>query len=527
VERAGISRAIISVSDKRGLVDFARALAARGVDILSTGGTQKELEKAGVKCRAISAHTGFPEILEGRVKTLHPKVHGGLLGRPVREHQQQMEEHGIDPIDLVVVNLYPFQETIARQGIQLGEAIEQIDIGGPSMLRSAAKNFERVTVVVDPDDYPGILRELEQTNGHIRAATRFRLAKKVFATTAAYDGAIAAFLSNQADDAAFGTAASDFAFPRTLTLQYAQVQPLRYGENPHQHAAFYRFPEASVQADLSQAEVLQGKELSYNNILDLDAALGCVLEFSTPTAVIVKHTNPCGVASAADIAEAYVQARSTDPTSAFGGIVALNREVDGKLAEHLAETFLECVIAPGFTDAAKQVLSSKKNLRLLAVGRPERRSGKGWAIRSVAGGLLVQTADSETREASAGKVVSKRAPTQAELAALDFVWRVAKHVKSNAIVYGRGEKTIAIGAGQMSRIDSARIAKQKAQSPLEGTVAASDAFFPFRDGLDVLAEAGATAVIQPGGSVRDDEVIQAADEHGMAMVFTGMRHFRH
>ncbi len=531
MDRVFIRRAILSVSDKTGLIEFARALEGKGVDILSTGGTRDALTKAGIKSRAISEHTGAPEILDGRVKTLHPKIHGGLLGRPTEDHKKQMAEHAIEPIDLVVVNLYRFEDTVKNSSVKLGEAVEQIDIGGPSMLRSAAKNFERVAVVVDPADYPAVLAELNEYGGSLSAKTRFALARKVFARTAAYDGAIAAYLSSLSQDAFDLENRPERApFPATVTLQYERVQPLRYGENPHQTAAFYRnraVPHGAVRVDLSRAEVLQGKELSYNNILDIDAALGCALEFGPPSAVIVKHLNPCGVASASDVATAYTRARDCDPVSAFGGIVAVNRDVDDKLAALLAETFLECVVAPSYSAAAREVLAAKKNVRLLAVGPFGGVSEAGWVLRSVAGGVLIQTADAEIVSAAAGKVVSKRAPTEAELKALDFVWRVAKHVKSNAIIYGRDEVTVAIGAGQMSRVDSAKIARLKAQSPLEGTVVASDAFFPFRDGLDILAEAGATAVIQPGGSMRDEEVIQAANEHGMAMVFTGMRHFRH
>ncbi len=517
---SAIRRAIVSVSDKRGLVDFVRGLHRRGVDILSTGGTARALAEAGVPTRAISDYTGAPEILDGRVKTLHPKVHGGLLGRDIPEHRAQMAEQGIEPIDLVVVNLYPFEATVARPGVSFEDAIENIDIGGPSMLRSAAKNHERVTVIVDPDDYAPVLAEIEAT-GEVAAATRGRLARKVFVHTSGYDAAIAAYLGR-----AGGDAQADF--PAVLSGQWQLARPLRYGENPHQKAGFYGDvrPAPGAGPSLARAEVLQGKELSYNNLLDLDAALTCCLEFDGPTAVIVKHTNPCGVASAADIGAAYRAARETDPTSAFGGIVAVNREVDAGLAAQLAETFLECVVAPSFTAEARAALAGKKNLRLLAVGTMNRPTG-GWALRSVAGGLLVQTADVGLVRAADARVVSNRPPTADELAGLDFAWRVAKHVKSNAIVFCRGTRTAAVGAGQMSRVDSVKVARFKAEVPLAGSVVASDAFFPFRDGVDALAEAGATAVIQPGGSVRDEEVIAAADERGLAMLFTGMRHFRH
>jgi phosphoribosylaminoimidazolecarboxamide formyltransferase / IMP cyclohydrolase len=532
-----IRRAIVSVSDKRGLIELARALSRHGVEILSTGGTAKELAAAGVATAAIAAYTGAPEILDGRVKTLHPRIHGGLLGRPTPAHEKQMAEHGILPIDLVVVNLYPFRQTIARSGVTMAEAIENIDIGGPSMLRSSAKNYERVTVVVDPDDYGAVIAELDATGGEVARATRFRLARKAFAHTAAYDGAIAAYLTSFADE----SGARD-PFPEVLTLQWRKARALRYGENPHQQAAFYADAqpagagaEPGRRPTLAAAEVLQGKELSYNNILDLDAALECVLDFPEPTAVIIKHTNPCGVATAAGVAEAYLKARQTDPVSAFGGIVAVNRPVDAELGRELSETFLECVIAPGFSAEARELLGKKKNLRLVVTGplapEPPRSDGVGgspdWTLRSVSGGVLLQSRDRDLVAARAAKVVSRRAPTETELAALDFAWRVAKHVKSNAIVFAGAGQTVGVGAGQMSRVDSVKLAVSKAQLPLAGTVAASDAFFPFRDGIDALADAGATAVIQPGGSVRDEEVIGAADEKGLAMLFTGMRHFRH
>jgi phosphoribosylaminoimidazolecarboxamide formyltransferase/IMP cyclohydrolase len=524
---ASVRRALVSVSDKRGLVDLGQRLRRLGVEILSTGGTAAALTEAGVEVMQVSAYTGAPEILDGRVKTLHPRIHGGLLGRATAEHRAEMEAQQIEPIDLVVVNLYPFERTVAAPDVTPPDAIENIDIGGPSMIRSAAKNHERVAVLVDPGDYDALLAELEGGGGAVSAATRFRLACKAFAHTAAYDGAIAAYLSSLEDGARA-------AFPGTLTVQWERVAELRYGENPHQSAAFYRdarspLPSGARRPTLAAAEVLQGKQLSYNNILDCDAALGLCLEFAAPTAVIIKHTNPCGAASdAGGVAAAYRAARETDPLSAFGGIVAVNREVDAELARQLAETFLECVVAPGYSAEARELLAGKKNLRLLAVGDMSRPVGDAaWSLRSVGGGLLVQSADYGLVDAAEAKVVSKRAPTAEELDALDFVWRVCKHVKSNAIVYGRGTRTAAIGAGQMSRVDSAKIARLKAALPLEGSVAGSDAFFPFRDGVDVLAEAGATAIIQPGGSIRDEEVVAAADEHGVAMVFTGMRHFRH
>jgi phosphoribosylaminoimidazolecarboxamide formyltransferase / IMP cyclohydrolase len=523
-----VRRALVSVSDKRGLVDLGKRLRRLGVEILSTGGTARALSEAGVEVVQVSDYTGAPEILDGRVKTLHPRIHGGLLGRATEAHRAEMAAQKIDPIDLVVVNLYPFESTVAAPGVDPETAIENIDIGGPSMIRSAAKNHERVAVLVDPDDYGALLDELEGGGGAASAATRARLARKAFAHTAAYDGAIAAYLSSLEEG---GTRA---AFPGTLTVQWERVAELRYGENPHQAAAFYRdarspLPGGGRRASLAAAEVLQGKQLSYNNILDCDAALALCLEFAAPTAVIIKHTNPCGAASdQRGVAVAYRLARETDPVSAYGGIVAVNREVGGELARQLAETFLECIVAPAYTEEARELLAGKKNLRLLAVGdMTASGTDTGWALRSVGGGLLVQSADLALISAAEARVVSKRQPNAGELAALDFAWTVCKHVKSNAIVYGRGTRTAAVGAGQMSRVDSARIARLKATSPLAGTVAASDAFFPFRDGVDVLAEAGATAIIQPGGSVRDDEVVAAADEHGLAMVFTGMRHFRH
>jgi phosphoribosylaminoimidazolecarboxamide formyltransferase/IMP cyclohydrolase len=553
-----IDRAILSVSDKRGLIELARGLLAHGAELLSTGGTARFLRENGIEPISISDYTGAPEILGGRVKTLHPKIHGGLLARAAhREDARQMAAHEIEPIDMVVVNLYPFEQTVAREDVTHAEAIENIDIGGPTMIRAAAKNHQRVVVLVDPDDYGDVLRELDEHGGEISAATRFRLAKKAFVHTAAYDAAISAYLAGcaappdesetappdeseaapPADEAQPGADATSEPFPETLSITWRRVQTLRYGENPHQQAAFYEerrnsLPQRGHRPRLTSARMLQGKALSYNNLLDADAALACCLEFMAPCAVIVKHTNPCGVAVHMDgIAAAYEHARATDPTSAFGGIVAINREVDEDLAGLLADTFLECVVAPAFSDAALARLASKKNLRLLATGAwMTAADDVGWTLRSVAGGVLLQSADHGVAAARNAPVVTKRAPTEAELDTLDFAWRVCKHVKSNAIVFCHGTRTLGIGAGQMSRVDAARLARDKAQLPLEGLeglCAASDAFFPFRDGLDALAQAGAVAVIQPGGSVRDQEVIAAADEHGMAMVFTGMRHFRH
>ena len=530
-----IRRALISVSDKRGVVELGRALAAQGVQILSTGGTAQALAAAGVPVTQVSTYTGAPEILDGRVKTLHPKIHGGLLGRATPEHQREMAEQGIEAIDLVIVNLYPFEATIAKPTTTLDEAIENIDIGGPSMLRSAAKNHERVTVVVDPDDYPIVAAALR--DGDVSAGQRLALARKAFSHTAAYDASIAAYLSSIDDGAAHARhqAPSRRELPDTLTIQWRRLYELRYGENPHQGAAFYadaRSPlqrTSSTRPTIATAEVLGGKQLSYNNILDLDAALGLCLELAEPAAVVVKHNNPCGVAIGTDVASAYRRARDADATSAFGGIVAVNREVDAALAALLVETFLECVVAPGYSAAARELLAGKKNLRLVAAAGDWRApTGElAWSIRSIAGGALVQSVDNGMAELANSRVATGRAPTDAERADLAFAWRVAKHVKSNAIVFAKDGVTVAIGAGQMSRVDSVRICERKAGTALQGAVVASDAFFPFRDGVDVLAAAGAVAVVQPGGSVRDDEVIGAANEHGLAMLFTGMRHFRH
>jgi phosphoribosylaminoimidazolecarboxamide formyltransferase/IMP cyclohydrolase len=512
-------RALISVSDKTGLVELGKRLARLGVELLSTGGTARALRDAGVLVREVSDFTGFPEILDGRVKTLHPRVHGGLLGRDTPEHRKQMREAGLEPIDLVVINLYPFRETVAR-GAAFDEIIENIDIGGPAMIRSAAKNHERVAVVVDPADYDRVAAELEK--GQVSAELRFELARKAFAATAAYDGAIAGYLGRLES-----AAAAPADFPLTLHPSLRRERVLRYGENPHQKAAFYSVDGASGPS-LARAEVLQGKELSYNNLLDLNGALGLCLEFAGPAAVIVKHTNPCGASvSIVSVAEAYRRARETDPASAFGGIVAVNRTVEAELAKEMAETFLECVIAPDFTPEALAALSAKKGLRLLRLPFPEAPLPANLEMRTVAGGVLVQTGDVSTSAAAQGRVVTERAPTAAELADLDFAWRVAKHVKSNAIVFCGDGRTLGIGAGQMSRVDSVKIAVSKSRFPLAGSVLASDAFFPFRDSVDEAARAGVTAIIEPGGSVRDQEVITAANERGIAMVFTGERHFRH
>ncbi|MGE0872087.1 MAG: bifunctional phosphoribosylaminoimidazolecarboxamide formyltransferase/IMP cyclohydrolase [Kofleriaceae bacterium] len=530
-----IRRALISVSDKRGVVELAKVLADAGVEILSTGGTAAALTAAGIAVKQVSAYTGAPEILDGRVKTLHPKIHGGLLGRDTSAHQAEMASNGIAPIDLVVVNLYPFEATIARSATNLDEAIENIDIGGPSMLRSAAKNHERVAVVVDPDDYPIITAAV--AGDGLTAGQRLALARKAFSHTAAYDAAIAGYLSSIEDSAAERRDQAPVRrdLPDTLSVQWRRLYELRYGENPHQRAAFYadgRSPLAQTatrRPTIATAEVLGGKQLSYNNILDLDAALGLCLEFPGPAAVVVKHNNPCGVAIDRSVADAYRRAREADSVSAFGGIVAVNREVDEPLAKLLVETFLECVVAPSYSAAARDLLASKKNLRLVAAVGEWRAptNDRAWSIRTIAGGALVQSVDHGMVDLSSARLATTRAPSEAERADLGFAWRVAKHVKSNAIVFAKGGVTLAIGAGQMSRVDSVRICERKAGEALRGAVVASDAFFPFRDGVDVLATAGAVAVVQPGGSVRDDEVIGAANEHGLAMLFTGMRHFRH
>ena len=512
--------ALLSVSDKRGLVPFAQGLVRLGFQLLSTGGTLEALKRAGVPAVKVSEHTGSPEILDGRVKTLHPRIHGGILGRPSLESDRaEMEAHQIPPISLVAVNLYPFRETVAK-GAPRDEVIEQIDIGGPAMVRASAKNAAHVTIVVDPSDYDAVLAELEADKA-VSEKTRRALQHKAFAHTAAYDAAIAAWLAEQ----------QGVAFPDSLSVAVTKAQELRYGENPHQRGAFYREGRAPNEPTVGFSEVLQGKELSYNNLLDLDAALGLVLEFpDTPTAVVIKHNTPCGVASDAQLERAYRRARAVDETSAFGGIIALNREVDETTARALAETFLEAVIAPSYSPGARELLATKKNLRLLAAGpalaRPDARARAQLDLRSVSGGLLVMDRDA-VEPNTEWKVVTKRTPSPDELAALRFAWRVCKHVKSNAIVFASPDELLAQAGGQTSRVDSVRIAATRGGERLKGSAVASDAFFPFRDGLDALAATGAKCVVQPGGSVRDAEVIAAADEHGLAMVFTGVRHFRH
>jgi phosphoribosylaminoimidazolecarboxamide formyltransferase/IMP cyclohydrolase len=516
-----ITRALISVSDKTGVVDFARSLQAMGVEILSTGGTAKLLADNGLSVVEVGAYTGFPEMMDGRVKTLHPKVHGGILGRRGVD-DAVMAQHGIGPIDLVVVNLYPFEQTVGRPGCDLPTAIENIDIGGPTMLRAAAKNHAAVTVVVDAADYGRVLDEMRTNGGAVTDRTRFDLAVKVFEHTARYDGAIASYLGARLGD-------EPEAFPRTFNLQFRLAQGMRYGENPHQGAAFY-VEDRGREASVATARQLQGKELSFNNIADTDAALECVKQFDGAAAcVIVKHANPCGVAIGATLLEAYDRAYRTDPESAFGGIIAVNGELDAATAGAIVERqFVEVIIAPRVSPGAIEAVAAKKNVRLLECGQWSQEPARRLDLKRVNGGLLVQDADLALVKEM--KVVSQRQPTEAELRDLLFTWRVAKFVKSNAIVYGRDQMTVGVGAGQMSRVNSARIAAIKAeQAGLEvrGAVMASDAFFPFRDGIDQAAAAGIAAVIEPGGSVRDEEVIAAADEHGMAMVFTGMRHFRH
>ena len=515
-----ITRALISVSDKTGIVEFARSLQAQDVEILSTGGTAKLLAERGISVIEVGDYTGFPEMMDGRVKTLHPKVHGGILGRRGTD-EGVMAEYDIPPIDMIVVNLYPFEATVANPDCDLPTAIENIDIGGPTMLRAAAKNHAAVTVVTDAADYSRILEEMAANGGAVSDATRFDLAVKTFEHTAHYDGAIANYLGAR-------TSGEVTDFPRTLSLQFQQVQTMRYGENPHQKAAF--FVERNVsEAGISTAKQLQGKELSYNNIADTDAALECVKQFNEgPACVIVKHANPCGVALGDNLLEAYDRAYSTDTESAFGGIIAFNHELDAETAKAIVDRqFVEVIIAPSISDVAVEVVSAKKNVRLLACGEwPEQ--GARLDYKRVNGGLLVQDADLTLHNEL--KVVTKRVPTEQEMIDLLFTWRVAKYVKSNAIVYGKNGMTVGVGAGQMSRINSARIAGIKAEHAgleVPGSVMASDAFFPFRDGLDNAAAAGIAAVIQPGGSMRDEEVIAAADEHNIAMVFTSMRHFRH
>jgi phosphoribosylaminoimidazolecarboxamide formyltransferase / IMP cyclohydrolase len=519
-----VGQALLSVSDKRGIVEFARTLASRGVKLLSTGGTANALAGAGLDVIDVGTYTGVAEMLDGRVKTLHPKVHGGILARrDVDAHMRTLAEHAIAPIDLVVVNLYPFREAVAKPGCTFDDAIENIDIGGPAMLRSAAKNWQHVAVVVDPADYDALAGELLQSGDALSDATRFALAKKAFAHTSAYDGAISNWLAAHAPDG------SAQAFAQSFRYAGEKVQDLRYGENPHQRAAFYR-DEAPAAGTIATFRQLQGKELSYNNIADSDAAWQCVKTFDAPACVIVKHANPCGVALAAAPLDAYRKALATDPTSAFGGIIAFNRPVDAATLEAVSAQFVEVVIAPAYTADALAVIAQKKNVRVLEIALPTGAMIAQQDMKRVGGGLLLQDADAHDVDAAHFKVVTAKAPTPGQVVDLLFAWRVAKFVKSNAIVYCRDGRTLGVGAGQMSRVDSTRIAAIKAANAgldLAGSVVASDAFFPFRDGLDVVADNGAIAVVQPGGSVRDDEVVAAANERGIAMVFTGIRHFRH
>ena len=515
-----IRRALLSVSNKDGLLEFAQALHQRGVAMLSTGGTATLLERAGVPVTQVSSHTGFPEIMDGRVKTLHPKIHGGLLGRR-NVDDAVMRQHGIEPIDLLVVNLYPFAATIAKPGCSYEDAIENIDIGGPAMVRAAAKNHDRVAVIVDPADYAVVLDELATTDGALSEATRKRLAAKAFAHTASYDSAVASYLARVND--------AGGEFPQSLTLQFQKRMDLRYGENPHQTAAFYRAPDAQG-ASIGSARQLQGRTLSYNNIADGDTALECVRQFAEPACVIVKHANPCGVAIASDALAAYDRAFKTDPTSAYGGIIAFNRKLTADIARTILDRqFVELIIAPEVDVDALEICKRRENVRVLVTDGLAASNAR-HEYRSVDGGLLVQTRDQGMVGKADLKVVTKRQPTPAELDDLLFAWQVCKYVKSNAIVYVKERMTVGVGAGQMSRVYSSRIAAMKAKDEgltVAGAVMASDAFFPFRDGLDVAAEFGIKAVIQPGGSMRDAEVIAAADEHGLAMVFTGRRHFRH
>ncbi len=524
---ATIKRALISVSDKTGIVDFAKGLDALGIEILSTGGTAKLLADSGIEVIEVSDYTGFPEMMDGRVKTLHPKIHGGILGRRGTD-DTVMAEHGIGAIDMVVVNLYPFQQTVARDDCDLATAIENIDIGGPTMVRAAAKNHRDVAIVVNADDYEPVLKELRENGGSLCHETRFALAVSAFEHTAGYDAAIANYLGSITDGGHSNEQRAPF--PRTFNAQFLLAQELRYGENPHQQAAFY--VEAQPRdASVATAEQLQGKELSFNNIADTDAALECVKQFDEPACVIVKHANPCGVAVGETILEAYDRAFKTDPTSAFGGIIAFNQTLNAETAQAIIERqFVEVIIAPDVSEAAAAIVAEKPNVRLLRCGPWEQERPPALDYKRVNGGLLLQEVDNAMVTPEQLKVVTERTPSEAELRDLMFAWKVAKFVKSNAIVYARDNMTIGVGAGQMSRVYSARIAGIKAADEgleVKGSVMASDAFFPFRDGIDAAAEAGITAVIQPGGSMRDQEVIDAANEHGLAMVFTGMRHFRH
>jgi phosphoribosylaminoimidazolecarboxamide formyltransferase/IMP cyclohydrolase len=514
-----IRRALLSVTDKSGLVEFARGLESLGIELISTGGTSKLLRESSIAVKDISELTGFPEMLDGRVKTLHPRVHGGILHRrDDSRHLATIREHGIAAIDMVVVNLYAFESTAAKAGVSFEEVIENIDIGGPSMIRSAAKNFRDVAVVTSPSDYASIARELTESGGQLSFATKWGLAQKAFATTAAYDAAIASTLEGISFDPERPQTRSEF--PPVLRMAFRKNFDLRYGENPHQRAALYS--DGSGRG-VANGEQLQGKELSYNNIVDLEAAWDLAQEFEEPVCAIIKHTNPCGIATATSLAEAYRKALACDPVSAFGGVIAVNRTIDGETAEEMAKLFVELVAAPGFSQEARGKLAGKKNLRLMQI----ENATPGWILKNVSGGILLQDADTRRLQDSDWKPVTRRLPDEQESRALRFAWKVCKHVKSNAILYARDGQSVGVGAGQMSRVDACKIGAMKAVLPLEGTVAASDAFFPFPDGVEEIARVGATAIIQPGGSVRDQDVIAAADRLGLAMIFTGVRHFRH
>jgi phosphoribosylaminoimidazolecarboxamide formyltransferase / IMP cyclohydrolase len=523
---SAVQRALISVFDKSGVLDFAKRLAALKIEILSTGGTAKLFRDSGVPVKDVSEFTGWPEMLGGRVKTLHPKVHGGLLyRRNLPEDQKQAAEHGIAPIDLVVVNLYPFEATAAKSGLTAEELIENIDIGGPTMLRSAAKNLESVTVVSDPGDYDRVATELEK-NGETSLATRLELARKVFANTSHYDGLITMELERLVASGHQVELAAKPVLPERVHFALRRQQELRYGENPHQAAALY-LPAGKTPDGLAAAKQLQGKELSYNNLVDLEAARSLAAEFKNPAAVIIKHNNPCGTAEQSTLRDAYIKALASDPVSAFGGVLAFNREVDAATAEEVAKLFVECIAAPGFDAKAKELFAAKKNLRLLELPANGLDPERELQIKRILGGMLVQQPDLGELEDDKLKIVTKRQPTAEEMSTMKFAWKVSKHVKSNAIVFAKEGATIGVGAGQMSRVDSVKIAVMKAQSSLEGSVVASDAFFPFPDGVEEAAKAGAKAFIQPGGSVRDPDVIATCDRLGLAMVFTGLRHFLH
>ena len=518
---AKIQRAILSVTDKTGLVEFAHRLSGLGVELISTGGTARLLRDSGIAVKDISELTGFPEMLDGRVKTLHPKVHGGILHmREKPEHRAAVAEHGIAPIDMVVVNLYAFEKTAAKPGVPFEELIENIDIGGPSMIRSAAKNFHDVAVVTSPADYAAIADEISRSGGELSLETKWRLAQKAFATTAAYDSAIASTLERVSLNGRFSLATESAGFPQALRLYFQKVTDLRYGENPHQKAAMYSDGSGTGVANGRQ---LQGKELSYNNIVDLQAAWELAQDFDETMCAIIKHTNPCGAATGTTLAEAYKRALEADPVSAFGSVIGVNRPVNAEAAAEMSKLFVEAIAAPAFEPAALEKFAAKKNLRLVEV----KHSAQKWVLKNVSGGILVQDSDVRPLTDADLKVVTTRPPTAEEKRALLFAWKVCKHVKSNAILYARDGQTVGVGAGQMSRVDSCKIGAMKAVLPLKGTVAASDAFFPFPDGVEEIARAGATAIIQPGGSVRDQEVIDAANRLGLAMILTGVRHFRH